>query len=124
VGQTLSEDNTGGGSALSGPEFTLDLAATLVNQQDAGVTTSTPVTSALPGNAALLASTVTNLGPASLPITFTDDIPSGLQIDSVVAGSGSCATSGPQVTCTISGLAPGQSTPVDIVVTPTAPGGI
>ena len=121
AGQTLSEIQNG--NPTSGPEYTLNLVATLVRRQDAGVTTGTPLANASPGNPALLASTVSNAGPLSVPITFTDDVPAGLQIDSAVAGSGSCATSGQQVTCTISGLAPGQSAPVDIVVTPNAAGG-
>lgn len=56
------------------------------------------------------------------PITFTDNVPAGLQVDAVAAGPGSCTVSGQSVTCTISGLLPGQSAPVDIVVAPTAAG--
>jgi hypothetical protein len=119
-GQTLAEVTTG--TPTSGGEFTLNLAATLDNEQDVGVTTSTPLTGASAGNPTLLASTVSNIGPVSAPITFTDIIPAGLQIDSTAAGSGSCSNSAQQVTCTITGLAPGQSAPVDIVVTPNTAG--
>jgi hypothetical protein len=120
-GQTLGEI-TNGGTPTSGPGFTLNLSATLVSREDAGVTTTAPLPNPSVGAASLLASTVSDVGPGSSPITFTDDVPTGLQIDSVVAGSGTCAVSGQQVTCTISGLAPGQSAPVDIVVTPGAAG--
>ena len=58
----------------------------------------------------------------SAPITFTDILPAGLQTDSTAAGSGTCSSSGQQVMCTISGLAPGPSAPVDIVVTPNTAG--
>lgn len=69
---------------------------------------------------ALLASTVTDNGPASNPLTFTDVVPAGLTVDSVLSPSGPCTTVGPVVTCTITDLAAGTSAPVDIVVTPSA----
>lgn len=119
-GQILNEAT--GPSPTSGPQFTLDLAATLVASQDVGVTTSTLPTSASPGNLAVLASMVSNAGPDSAPITFIDNVPAGLQIDSVAAGPGSCVVTGQTVTCTIIGLSPGQSAPVEIVVTPSAAG--
>jgi Domain of unknown function DUF11 len=119
-GETLTQ--LPGASGMSGPGFTLDLAATLVTPLDASVTASVPPQSALLGDAALLAATVGDLGPNSAPITFTDDVPAGLQIDSATVGSGSCTVSGQQVDCTVTGLAPGQSAPVNIVVTPSAAG--
>jgi hypothetical protein len=73
------------------------------------------------GGAALLTSTVTDNGPASNPLTFTDSVPAGLTVDAALSPSGPCTTLGQVVTCTISGLASGQSAPVDIVVT--APAG-
>jgi Domain of unknown function DUF11 len=120
AGQTLGEITSG--TPTSGGGFTLDLAATLVAAQDVGVTTSTLPTSASPGNFAVLASMVSNAGPDSAPITFIDNVPAGLQIDSVAAGTGSCVVAGQTVTCTIVGLSPGQSAPVEIVVTPSAAG--
>jgi hypothetical protein len=116
AGQTLSEDIDMG---QTGPSFTLDLA---VNQnQDAGVTTAAP-TAAAAHRAAVLSSTVSNAGPTVAPITFVDDVPAGLKLDSAVAGKGACAISGHKVTCTIDQLAAGQSVPVDVVVTPAARG--
>jgi hypothetical protein len=100
----------------------IDVAATLVQNQDAAVTTSAGSSGASAGQAALLSSTVTDNGPGAAPITFTDPVPSGLTIDSAVAGDGTCSASGQTVTCTISGLAVGQSAPVDVVVTPSSPG--
>jgi hypothetical protein len=115
AGQTLSPPfgNSPGG-------YTMDVAATLEVVHDAAVTTSAAPANATAGSLGLLSSTVTDAGPSSGAITFTDTVPAGLTIDSAVAGSGSCSTTGQQVTCTISGLAPGQSAPVNIVVTPTA----
>lgn len=84
------------------------------------MTTTAQPSAATTGGLALLASTVTDHGPASNPLTFTDVVPAGLTIDAVVSPSGPCATVGPVVTCTISGLTAGQNTPVDIVVTPSA----
>jgi hypothetical protein len=90
--------------------------------EDAGVTTSAVPSKAAAGYPALLSSTVANGGPAAGPITFTDNVPAGLAINSAAAGSGTCATSGQKVTCIITGLGAGQSAPVDIVVTPSGAG--
>ncbi len=117
AGQSLSEDADQG---PSGPNFMLDVA---VNQnQDASVRTTAGPSTAPTGRTAVLASTVTNGGPTTAPITFTDRVPVGLSIDSAVAAQGTCATGAQTVTCTINGLAAGQSAPVDVVVTPTAGG--
>jgi hypothetical protein len=102
---------------------TLNVAARFVPPlQDAGVTTSAGPSGAAAGRPALLSSTVTNTGPGETPITFTDQVPSGLTINSAVAGDGTCSTSGQTVTCTISGLSSGASVPVDVVVTPNGAG--
>jgi uncharacterized repeat protein (TIGR01451 family) len=106
----------------SPPTFTLNVAATLgPGLQDAAVTTSGP-SRASAGQTALLSSTVTNNGPDEAPITFRDTVPPGMTIDSAVAGGGSCSVSSQTVTCTISGLATGQSAPVAVVATPSSPG--
>jgi hypothetical protein len=101
---------------------TLNLAVTLRGAQDVGVTTSASPTRVTVGALALLASTVTNPGLESGPVTFTDTVPSGLTIDSVFAGANSCTTTGQTVSCTIEDLAPGQTAPVSVLVKPTAPG--
>jgi hypothetical protein len=105
----------------SGANYTLNVAATFTRDQDAGVQTSMfPTTTDIAG-AALLGSVVTNGGPGIGPITFTDQVPSGLQIQSATTGLGTCAIASQTVTCTITGLPVGQSTAVDVVVaTPTA----
>jgi hypothetical protein len=100
--------------------FATDIAATLVATEDSAVTTAVQPGSAPAGGLALLASTVTDNGPASNPLTFTDAVPAGVTIDAVLSPSGPCTTLGQVVTCTISGLAAGQSAPVDIVVSPSA----
>ncbi len=115
TGQTLSTV-----VQSSAPQFTMNVAATLVQHQDVGVTTSTTPATATVGELALLASWVSNAGPLDGAITFTDTVPAGLTIDAAAAGSGTCATIGQQLTCTITGLAPGHTALVDIVVTPTA----
>jgi hypothetical protein len=100
----------------------LNVAATLHGDQDVGVTTAASPANVTVGALALLRSTVTNHGPESDPVAFTDTVPAGLTVDSVFAGPNRCATAGQTVTCTIDGLAPGQSAPVSILVTPTAAG--
>jgi Domain of unknown function DUF11/PASTA domain len=108
-------------SPLTSGPFAVNVAATLVASEDSAVTTAVEPGSVAAGGAALLASSVTDNGPASNPLTFTDSVPAGLTIDAVLSPSGPCTTLGQVVTCTISGLGAGQSAPVDIVVT--APGG-
>jgi uncharacterized repeat protein (TIGR01451 family) len=101
---------------------TLNLAATLHGDQDLGVTTAASPAGPTVGGLALFRSTITNRGPEATPVTFTDTVPSGLAVDAVFAGANSCTTAGQTVTCTIEGLAVGQSTPVSVLVTPTAAG--
>jgi hypothetical protein len=108
-------------STLASGPFAVDLAATLVATEDSAVSTAVQPSNVAAGGATLLASTVTDNGPASNPLTFTDSVPAGLTIDAALSSSGPCTTLGQVVTCTISGLASGQSAPVDIVVT--APAG-
>ena len=68
--QSLSEDADQG---PSGPNFMLDVA---VNQnQDASVRTTAGPSTAATGRTAVLASTVTNGGPTTAAITFTDRVP-------------------------------------------------
>lgn len=118
AGQTLAQL---GPTSPSG--YTLNVAATIgPTTQDAGVQTSTYPSSTTLGSAAALSSTVVNNGPGTGPITFVDQVPNGLQVTSAVAGLGACSTSGQTVTCTISGLNPGQTAPVNVVVTPSAAG--
>jgi Domain of unknown function DUF11/PASTA domain len=120
AGQTLTPAESCAEAGVSG--CTLNVAANLVQSEDAGVTTSAVPSNGTAGYPALLSSTVSNGGPASAPITFTDTVPSGLTINAAAAGQGACSMSGQTVTCTITGLPPGQSAPVDVVVTPTATG--
>ena len=106
----------------SGPSDLANLAATLNQNEDAGVTTTPGPSGAAAGHPTVLSSTVTNAGPAAGAITFTDVVPAGLAIDSALASNGTCSTLGQNVTCAISGLAPGHSSSVNVVVTPGAPG--
>ena len=95
---------------------------TSASPQDVGITPATTQQSFITGNLALLAFTVTNEGPGSGPITFTDSLASGLRIDAASAGSGSCTITGQRLACMLTGLKAGQSAPVEIVVTATAKG--
>jgi uncharacterized repeat protein (TIGR01451 family) len=106
---------------VSLPTALVNLSAELVQSQDVGVSGSAMPASITAGGVSEYAFAVSNGGVASGAITFTDAIPSGLTILSAVAGSGSCSTVGPTVTCTISGLEAGEGVPVSIIVaTPTA----
>jgi hypothetical protein len=108
--------------AESAPGYLVNVAANLAPAvQDASVATSAP-SNAAAGHVAVLSSSVTNGGSGSAPITFTENVPAGLAIDAVFAANGSCSTTAQTVTCTISGLASGQSAPVDVLATPSAPG--
>lgn len=119
AGQSLQTDPAEGPSGLG---FMLDVAATVVQRQDAGVLTTAAPARAAAQLPVLLSSTVTNGGPSSAPITFTDKVPTGLSVDSAAAGDGTCATSAQTVTCTVTGLGAGQSAPVNVVVTPSRTG--
>jgi hypothetical protein len=107
------------GAGGTGP-FAVNLAATVVSSEDSAVTTAVQPRTVTAGGLALLASTVTDKGPASNPLTFTDAVPSGLKIANALTPAGSCTTLGQVVTCTLTGLTSGQSAPVDIVVTASA----
>jgi hypothetical protein len=109
-------------ATVSAPGFLVNVSANLVQPEDVGVTGAAMPSSIIAGGAAEYAFTVSNGGVASEPITFTDAIPSGLKILTAVAGSGTCTTTGQTVTCTISGLHPGSSVPVSIVVQAAAAG--
>lgn len=120
VGQTLSPD-TAEGPSPAGYQMNLAVTLTPAGVEDAALSTAAGPSNATAGFPALLSSTVSNNGPATQPITFTDKVPTGLAIESVSAGSGSCTRSGQSVVCTLD-LAVGQSAPVDIIVTPHAAG--
>jgi hypothetical protein len=108
------------GGTSSGEE--LDVAATLSTSEDAQVQTSTVPATVAPGDTTVLSSSVTDGGPVVGPITFVDQVPAGLSIQSATAGLGTCSVAGQNVTCTISGLAAGQTVPVQVVVTASAAG--
>lgn len=122
TGEPLAAGATLSFSEVTPQQYMLDLSATLDNDEDAAVTASAGPANATAGLPAELTATVTDNGPASAPIAFTDTVPAGLTLDSAVAADGSCSIAGQGVTCAISGLPAGQSAPVTIVVTPTAAG--
>jgi hypothetical protein len=108
--------------ATSEHRFRLNLAATLRQDPDVAVATAAYPADATVGSLAVLAATVTDHGPEASAVEFTDTVPAGLRVESAVVGPGSCTTAGQTVSCAIEGLAVGESAPVTIMVTPTAPG--
>jgi len=100
----------------SAPTILLNVAADLTQSLDAGIAGSATPASITAGGVSEYAFTVSNSGVSSAPVTFTDGVPSGLTILSAVAGSGTCATAGQTVSCTIPNLQEGHSVPVSIVV--------
>jgi hypothetical protein len=118
VGQALAS-----GLPPSPAGFELNLAVTLAPPMiDAGVTTSAVPAGTSSGSLAVLSSVIANHGGATNGITFSDTVPAGLRIKSVLAPPGSCTTSGQHVTCTFPALTPGQQTSVAIAVSATSAG--
>jgi hypothetical protein len=128
VGQATSDPSTpyavpAGGGAITGWSINTsgDSTGTVtlrVLRPTAGDYQVVGPANALTGYPTLLTDTVANGGPMTGPTTLTDVVPAGLTIDSVIAGQGSCTTAGQTVTCSVTGLAAGASTPVEIIVTP------
>ncbi|HEX3618579.1 MAG TPA: hypothetical protein VHU61_18680 [Solirubrobacteraceae bacterium] len=115
VGSTLTQQEVD-------PSLEMAIAVTLVTSQDVAVQTATVGAPTSTGSPFALTSAVTNSGPGTEPITFTDQVPAGLQVLSATAGLGTCAVGGQTVTCTITGLPAGQSAAVDVLVTAAKPG--
>jgi len=107
-------------SPLSPGPLAVTVSATVVSTEDNAVTTAVQPSAATAGSAVLLASTVTNNGPAQNTLTVTDAVPAGLTIKAALSSAGACTTAGQVVTCTLSGLTAGKSAPVDVVVIPRA----
>lgn len=116
VPPTANATENPGGSSTAGT--TLNVAVNLVTSDDVAVTTTAGPPGARVGNLAVLRSTVSNGGPNSRPITFTDNVPVGLKINQVVGGTGTCTISGQKVTCSIPNVASGHSASLAILVTP------
>jgi uncharacterized repeat protein (TIGR01451 family) len=120
TGETITPGSSPG---ASDDNSLLNLGATLAPlSYDAGVSLSSGPANAVVGQPAVLTATISNHGPLGGPITFTDPVPSGLTVQSASVGSGGCTVSAGVniVTCTSGSVAVGQSTPVVIVVKPTA----
>ncbi|MBB4662088.1 DUF11 domain-containing protein [Conexibacter arvalis] len=99
----------------------LNLAA-VVAESDVHVAATAGPANVIAGGLAQLSATVSNTGAVATPVTVRDSVPAGLTVETAVAGGGSCAVAGQQVTCEIASLAPGGSVPVVVLVTPAAPG--
>jgi Domain of unknown function DUF11/PASTA domain len=100
----------------------VDVAATFLPPEDAGVSTTAGPPRVAAGRPAVLVSTVSNGGPDSGPITFVDHVPNGLSISSTSAHDATCSTRGETVTCTISGLRAGQTASEAVTVVSRSPG--
>ena len=118
AGETVTEPS----GDMSTGGYALNLAVTLVQPEDAGVQTSIFPSITDTASASLLSSIVTNGGPGTGPITFTDQVPAGFLVQSATGGTGSCAVAGQTVTCVISGLGVGQSTQIYVVAKPSTTG--
>jgi uncharacterized repeat protein (TIGR01451 family) len=104
-------------SSIGGPpNSTMNVSANLDQTHDVGVTGVAAPASVTTGSGAAYGFNVTNAGPSTGDITFTDAIPSGLKITAAAADLGTCTTTGQTVTCTISGLPVGGAAQVWIVV--------
>lgn len=115
-GQTLSEDNSEG-VPISPPRYQLNVAVTLTPpEENAGVSTSAGPSNATAGYPAVLHSVVSNAGPDTVPIKFTDTLPNGLTISSAVAARGSCWVKQRAVTCVIGDLPIGHVAHVTVDV--------
>jgi uncharacterized repeat protein (TIGR01451 family) len=102
--------------------YQLNASATVIATEDAGVTTGAGPVGATAGSPVVLTSSVTNYGPETAPITFTDPVPAGLTIKSATLGATPCTVVGQTAICTITALAPGQSMPVVVSAVPAATG--
>jgi len=114
VGQKVSVRST------SPPAWRVPVAALLVHIQDAAV--KTLKVRPIVGKRTVLSFAVTNHGPSTLPIRFTDRVPRRLTVNAAAAQHGVCSSTGREVRCTIIGLSRGDTSRVRIVVTPRAAG--
>jgi uncharacterized repeat protein (TIGR01451 family) len=99
----------------------LNVAADLVQNVDAGLTTAVAPSTATAGGVAAFTFTLTNSGVSTGTASFSDSIPNGLSIVSAAAGLGTCSTLSQLVSCSVS-LPPGGSAPISIVVSTSGAG--
>jgi uncharacterized repeat protein (TIGR01451 family) len=118
AGGPVASPTVGAGytTTANGVKDLINVSAILAQGQDAALAGAATPSTIVAGGVSAYTFTVTNGGPVAGPISFADGVPAGLTIISALAGSGSCATAGQTVTCTISGLAPGASALVSILV--------
>ncbi len=102
----------------------LNVSATITQSVDLALSEAVTPSSGPPG-VALIALTPSDLGPAAVPATVTDVVPSGLAVLGAATSGGECSVAGQAVTCEL-GQVPlaGAGTPpvVDIVVSSSAAG--
>jgi hypothetical protein len=106
---------------VSSSNSILNLSATLAPvSYDAGVSLSSGPSNAVVGQPAVLTAVLANHGPQTGPMTFTDPVPGNLTVEYASVGDGTCGVNAVNiVTCYTADAAPGASTAVVIVVTPT-----
>ena len=102
-------------------DYVDNVSATFVQSQDNSISAVATPASISVGGASEYLFTVTNNGPGSSPVSFSDTVPTGLNILSALAASGSCTISGQTVSCTTASIPIGTSITVAIAVqAPTA----
>jgi hypothetical protein len=70
------------------------------------------------GSLAVLSAKVTNHGPNSSTIRFSDNVPAGLSVEAASASGGACSRAGQLVSCSIPNLASGHTSTVSVIVLP------
>jgi hypothetical protein len=114
-------DQTVGGSLTSEgsqADELLNVSVNLEQDEDVAVTQQALPGSIVAGGESVFLLSVTNGGPASVPVNLEDAVPTGLTIDSVDAGAGSCTISGQDISCTL----PSAPASVAVVVSATSAG--
>jgi hypothetical protein len=84
---------------VTSPNVVANISVNLVQSEDVGVTQQALPATIAPGGESVLLLNVSNAGPGTGATTVTDAVPSGLTIEAVSAGDGTCTISGQSVSC-------------------------
>lgn len=84
------------------PGFVANMSVNLVQSEDVSLTQQALPATITAGSDSALMLNVASAGPGQAPVTVADTVPSGLAIEGVSAGNGTCALSGRTISCTVS----------------------